>query len=123
MTPLQAKNMLFTLRYPTDKIVEVYTGSFTAAASASTILSQRTHEVVPHDFGQTCLLDLIYSLDGGTTWQDMDMPIPDTSGASPVFQTVTVAPYSTTTDFVVVAANQTTSAETVDYIMTATWRD
>lgn len=122
MTPAQAKNMLFTTRYPTDKIVEVYSGSFTADASTSTLTSQRTHETIPHTFGQECLLELVYSLDGGTTWQDMDMPIPNLSG-TPVFQTVTVAPYSTTTDFIIVAANQTTSAETVDYIMTASWID
>jgi hypothetical protein len=123
MTPAQAKNMLFTTRYPTDKIVEVYEGSFTAGASASTILSQRTHETIPHTFGVTCFLELIYSLDGGTTWQDMDQPIPNLAGPSPVFQTVTVSPYSTTTNFVIVAANQTTSPATVQYILTASWKD
>lgn len=124
MTPAQAKNMLFTTRYPVDKIVGVYTGSFTANASSSTLTSERTHDTIPHTFGVTCFLELIYSLDSGTTWQDMDMPIPDLSTPSaPVFQTVTVAAYSTTTDFVVVAANQTTSSETVQYILTATWKD
>jgi hypothetical protein len=124
MTPAQAKNMQFTTRYPVDKIVEVYPGSFTANASSSTLTSERTHETIPHTFGATCFLELIYSLDGGTTWQDMDMPIPDLSSpTAPVFQTVTVAPYSTTTDFVVVATNQTTSDETVQYILTATWKD
>jgi hypothetical protein len=124
MTPAQAKNMQFTTRYPVDKIVEVYTGSFTANASSSTLTSERTHETIPHDYGDTCFLELVYSLDGGTTWQDMDMPIPDLSSpTTPVFQTVTVAPYSTTTDFVVVATNQTTSDETVEYILTATWKD
>lgn len=124
MTPAQAKNMLFTTRYPTDKIVGVYTGTFTAAASSSTLSSERTHETINHDFGDTCLLELIYSLDSGTTWQDMDMPIPNLSVPSaPVFQTVTVAAYSTTTTFVVVAANQTTSSATVQYILTATWKD
>jgi len=122
MTPAQAKNMQFTTRYPTDKIVEVYPGSFTAAASGSTILSQRTHDVINHTFGQTCFLELIYSLDGGTTWQDMDMPIPNLAGPSPVFQTVTVAAYSTTTTFVVVAVNQTLSPATVQYILTAEWK-
>lgn len=123
MTPAQAKNLLFTTRYPVDKIVNVYSGSFTATASSSTILSRRTHETIPHTFGDECFLELIYSLDGGTTWQDMDMPIPDLTGPSPVFQTVTVAAYSTTTNFVVVAVNQTTSSATVQYILTASWRD
>ena len=119
MTPAQAKNMLFTLRYPPDKILKVYEGSFTAAQSASTILSQRTHEVISQDFGKQCLLELVYSLNGGLTWQDMDQPIPDTSSPTPVFQTITVAPFSSTTDFTIVAVNQTTSPATVDYIMTA----
>jgi hypothetical protein len=124
MTPAQAKNMQFTTRYPVDKIVEVYPGSFTATASSSTLTSERTHETIPHTFGITCFLELIYSLDGGTTWQDMDMPIPNLSvPTAPVFQTVTVAAYSTTTDFVIVAANQTTSNATVQYILTATWKD
>ncbi len=123
MTPAQAKNMLFTTRYPTDKIVGIYTGSFTATASSSTLLSHRTHDTITHTFGDTCLLELIYSLDGGTTWQDMDMPIPNLSvPTAPKFQTVTVAAYSTTTTFVVVAANQTTSSATVQYILTASWR-
>jgi hypothetical protein len=124
MIPTQAKNMQFTTRYPVDKIVGVYPGSFTANASSSTITSERTHKTIPHTFGTTCFLELIYSLDGGTTWQDMDMPTPNLSVPSaPVFLTVTVAAYSTTTDFVIVAANQTTSSETVQYILTATWKD
>jgi hypothetical protein len=118
MTPAQAKNMRFTLRYPTDKILEVYPGTFDIAAAASTLVSRRAEVTIPHTFGTTCFLELIFSTDGGTTWQDMDMAKPDLSG-TPVFQTVTVAAYSTTTDFVVVGTNQTTSSTTIDYIMVA----
>lgn len=119
-----AKKCRFVSQYPVDKIVNIYTGSFTANASATGYLAERTHESIAHSYGQQCLLDLVYSLDGGTTWNDADMQIPDISTPSaPIFQTCVVAPYSTTTDFVIVASNFLTSSKTVQYILTATWVD
>jgi len=119
-----AKNMRFTARYPVDKVVNIYTGTFTANASSSTLSGERTHEVITHTYGANCLLELVYSLDGGTTWNDMDMQIPNLAiPTAPVFQTTVVSPFSTTTTFVIAACNFTTSSKTVQYIMTASWLD
>lgn len=118
MLASQAKNMLFTTRYPVDKIVGVYTGSFSIAAAASIFVSRRAEVTIPHTFGESCFLELIFSTDSGTTWQDMGNSVP---AAGPVFQTVTAAAYSDASNFVVVGTNQTTSDVTIQYILTASW--
>ena len=118
------KNLRFTLRYPPDKIVGTYDGSFTAAASSTGFASRRTHSTIAHTFGTTVFTTLIYSTDGGTTWQDQNVNVPDLSVPTvPVFQTLEVSSYSTTTDIVVAAANWTTSPITVTYKLVAIWKD
>lgn len=113
------KNFLFTLRYPPDKIVAVYTGSFTATASSGSG-PVRTNEAISHSYGEILLLTTTYSLDGGTTWQDQNIAVPDLSTPSmPSFQTVEVSAYSTTTQVVVVASNYLTSNKTVTYKVVA----
>lgn len=110
------KNLLFSLRYPPDKILETLEGSFTANASSSTTSGERTHQVLSHNYGTTVFLDLSYSLDGGVTWQDQHVPVPDFSVPSvPVFDTLSVGCYSTTTEIVVVATSFKTSNQTVNY--------
>lgn len=122
MTPAQAKNMLFTSRYAVDKIVFTLPDSFSAAGSSLAGLGARTEHSIPNTFGVLCLLELVYSIDSGSTWQDMDMQQPDLSTPSaPVFQTFVVAPYCTISNFVIAATNYTTSAQTVKFILTATW--
>lgn len=120
LTVENAKKMKFTLRYPPDKILNIYTGSFTANASSTTFTSERTHHAIDHTFGDNLLLQTTWSLDGGATWQDQDTSIPDLSSPSfPVFDTLLVNAYSTTTQIIVVAASFLTSAKTVTYKVVA----
>lgn len=122
MTPAQAKNMLFTSRYPVDKIVFALPDSFTAAGSGTAGLGARTEHSIVNTFGVLCLLELVYSIDNGSTWQDMDMQQPDLSiPSAPVFQTFVVAPYCTTSNFVIAATNYTTSSQAVKFLVTASW--
>lgn len=122
MTPAQAKNMLFTTRYPTDKIVFTIPDGFTASAGSGSGLGKRTEHTIANPFGALCFLELVYSIDSGASWQDMDMSKPDLSTPSaPIFQTFIVAPYCTTSNFVVAASNYTTSLVGVQFILTASW--
>lgn len=114
------QNFLFTSRYPPDKIVAIYTGSFSAIASTNTFQSARTNTTINHLFGDSLLLQTTYSLDGGTTWQDQDTAIPNLATPSqPIFDTLYVNAYSTTTTVVIVVANFFTSAKTVTYKVVA----
>lgn len=120
MTPANAKNMRFTLRYPPDKILDIFEGSFTATQSSFAGVSHRTNSAFSHNLGGLVFLQMTYSLDGGTTWQDQHVVVPDLSVPTvPVFQTIEVGCYSTTTQIVIAAANYTTSAETVTYKVVA----
>jgi|ERR1044071_496698 hypothetical protein len=114
------RNFQFTTRYPPDKIVAVYEGSFTATQSSTGFSPHRTHQTISHSFGTSLLLQTTYSLDGGTTWQDQNISIPDLSTPSmPNFQTIAVSAYSTSTQVIVVASNWTTMPKTVTYKVVA----
>lgn len=116
--------VIFSQQFPPDKIVEVFEGSFTANASSSLGIPERTHHTISHDFGQTVFLQMIYSRDGGATWQDQHVGVPDlTIPSAPVFQTVDVGCYSTSTQVVIVASNFTTSNKTIQYLVAAMWKD
>jgi hypothetical protein len=121
MTPANAKKMLFTLRYPPDKILDIFEGSFSATASGSPPFTAfRVNSSFNHNLGLQPLLQMTYSLDGGTTWQDQHSTIPDLSTPNePVFQTVDVGCYATSTQIVIVASNWTNSTRTVTYKVVA----
>ena len=110
------KNLLFSSRFPPDQILNTFPGSFTAVASSSFLSPHRTENAFNHSLGEQPFTELTYSLDGGTTWQDQHVSIPDLSTpSSPVFQTVTVGCYATSTQIVVVAVNYTTSSKSITY--------
>lgn len=119
------QNVAFASQYSPDKIVssEPYTGSFTASGSAGSF-GLRTHVTIPHTFGASCFLSMVYSTNNGTTWQEMGTAIPDlTTPSAPIFQTLYVTCYSTTTEFVIVASNYRNTNPTVLYRMVAIWMD
>lgn len=118
------KRFLFTTAYPPDKIVGVHTGSFTANASSFAGIAERTHHTISHSYGQTVFLQMTYSRDGGTTWQDQHVGVPDlTVPSAPVFQTLDVGCYSSTTQIVIVASNFTIGNITVNFRAAAFWKD
>jgi hypothetical protein len=117
-----AKNFLFNSDYPIEKVLATYSGSFTATAAPGAFSPFRTHQTITNSTGQTPLLVLIYSRDGGTSWQDGGVVIP-TGGATPSFQTVEVNAYATSSQFVIVASNWITSAQTIYYKLAALSRE
>jgi hypothetical protein len=106
-----------------DNIIGIHTGSFTS--TAPTLLGQFTNDTDTFDtgFGDTCLFQGIFSVDGGSTWNDLGVYIPDLSTpAQPVLQTVTCQAYiKDDGTLYAVSSNwydnvhSTSSAYTVDY--------
>lgn len=87
-----------------DNIIGVHSGSF--AIAAPTAISSPVNASDPYttDFGDTCLLQGIFSVDAGATWNDFGSMQPDlTTVNQPVLQTVTcqgwVAPDGTFTAY------------------------
>jgi len=72
----------------TDKIVGVITGTISTSAPVSIpgyVIGTATHST---GFGESCYAKGIFSVDGGTTWNDLGSMIPDnTGGPPPTFQT------------------------------------
>lgn len=123
MTPEKAKITVFTSKYPPDKIVDIFTGSFGATQSAFSFSGFRTEHVILHSYGQPLFLDMTWSQDNGATWQPVNSAVPDTSTTPATFQTCEVGCYSTSTQIVVVASNYTTTARTIQYKVAAFWMD
>lgn len=121
LLPADGKKMRFTLRYPVDKILGIFEGSFTAAASSTPpSLGRRTNEAFNHSLGTSVFLQMTYSLDNGTSWQDQHVTVPDLSSPStPVIQTCEVGCYSTSTQIVIVASNYTGSSKNIQYKVVA----
>jgi hypothetical protein len=109
-----AKKLAFSTSFPPDKIVDVLVGSFTAGASTM------TDHAVNHTFGKTMFTQLSYSTDGGTTWNDQGVMIP---AAGPVFQTLNVNAYTTSSQVVIRAYNYLGSTPTVTYRVALIWKD
>lgn len=120
LLPAEAKSMRFTSRYPTDKILGIFEGSFTADASSFLGLPHRTNEAFDHLLGEQVFLQMTYSRDSGTTWQDQHVGVPDlTTPSTPRFQTVDVGCYCTSTQIVIAVANFLTSSATITYKVVA----
>lgn len=111
-----AANFLLTLRYPPDKILDTFRGSFTATAAPGAFTPFRTEVSIPHTYGKAVLVKMSYSLDDGATWQDECTAVPDLSTPStPVFDTTYVAAYCTSSNVVVTASNFKTSNVAISY--------
>lgn len=117
-----AKNFLFNSDYPIEKVLATYEGSFTATAAGSIFTPHRTNQTITNNTGQTPFLVLIYSRDGGSSWQDGGVVVP-TGGSTPSFQTVEVNAYATSSNLVVVATNWITSSQTITYKLAALSRE
>lgn len=121
LSAANGKRMRFTSRFPPDKILDIFEGSFTATqSSAPGALAFRTNSAFNHNLGSLVFLQMTYSLDGGSTWQDQHVIVPDLSVPTmPIFQTLEAGCYSTSTQIVIVASNWTGSAKTVTYKVVA----
>jgi hypothetical protein len=81
--------------YNTDKVIGIIEGSTSVAAPTAIQTVVGAESMNNTGFGETCLTSCVYSLDGGTTWNDNDMTIPDTSDpAFTVTQTCDVTSFS-----------------------------
>lgn len=82
-------------KYNTDKIIGVFSGSFSVSAPTAVNQVVYAEDSNTTGFGDTCLTQLIYSVDGGTTWNDENTSIPYLPGAGmPVFQIIDVSSFS-----------------------------
>ncbi len=108
--------------YNADQIIGIHTGSFVVAAP--TFLADTTaSDPFVTGFGDTCLFQGIFSVDGGVSWNDFGSYKPNLSTpAQPVLQTVTCKGWVTPTGtFTAYASNfydfvhSVGTAYTIDY--------
>lgn len=88
--------------YSTDKIIGILTGSFTSATPAAFDVTY-TEAIIPHPFGDTVETQAVYNTGGVDN--DQDMTVPRLTGANPVFQTLDVSSYSTSSNIVIASTN------------------
>jgi hypothetical protein len=111
LTPANAKKMLFTLRYPPDKVLAPFTGSFTAAARVGLFQPKRTLISFPH--GLTTVTPSL-RLRWKTTGDWIDGFTEDYSVGG-VLQALEVGCNSDATNVYVFASNWTASVATISY--------
>lgn len=108
--------------YDTDKIIGVLEGSLACSAPAAFSFSSAntTHDT---GFGEACLFQGIFSMDGGTTWNDFGAQLPDTSDSSFVQpQTLDCNATMLDGDLRVVATNWYNSVASTSTARTATYK-
>lgn len=88
--------------YSTDKIIGVLTGSFTSSIPSAFDVTY-TEALIPHPFGDTVETQAVYNTGGVDN--DQDMTVPRLTGAFPVFQTLDVSSYSTSSNIVIASTN------------------
>lgn len=118
----EPRNFLLNTDYPADKILETFTGSFTAAARYGLFDPRRSTETIVHSVGDWALINGAYSFDN-STWYPFGVRVADVSSGSPVFQTVEVSAYCDASTVVIKATNWTNSAETIYYALQLIARD
>ena len=117
-----ASKFLLNSDYPFDKVLENYSGSFSASARYGLASPRRTTLAIDHTVGDWALIRGIYSTDN-VTWLPFGVVNADTTGTQPTFQTVEVTAYCTTSQVVIVASNYLSSAQTIYYALQLISRD
>lgn len=73
--------------YEVDQIIGVFTGSMSVGAPTSGQGSLSVTHNIPHGFGDSAYFQGIFSVDGGSTWNDFGTQTPYFGGGLPTFQT------------------------------------
>jgi len=84
--------------YNADKIIGIFTGSLSVPATSSGDTVAYAESMHTTGFGESVFTQGIYSIDGGTTWNDDNTTIPYLGGAAPSFQTLDVSSFSRTNE-------------------------
>lgn len=102
--------------HPSDKIPLLIQGSFSALARYGASQPRRTVKPEPHGQDFESMPDGIWSRNG-TDWYPFGVTPPDTSGATPTFQTTEVDVNIDATNVNIVCSNYTALAATIFYIV------
>ena len=105
-------NFLLNTDYPIDKVLDTFSGSFTALARYGAFSPRRTTSSEPHNVGDWGLILGSYSLDN-LVWYPFGVTRANISGSEPTFQDLEVTGYCNTTDIAISASNNTASSATV----------
>ena len=108
--------------YPMDKILDWFSGSFTAAARYGIGDAKATEYSFVHNAGDYGLIIGAWSTDN-STWLPFGVSPADTSSGQPVFQNIECSAYCTTTNVVVRVTNWTASTPTIYYALQLLSRD
>jgi len=85
-------------QYRIDQIIGIHTGSFAIAAPTAISTPKTASDTFLTGFNDTCLIQGIFSVDGGVSWNDFGSYKPNLSTpAQPVLQTVTCQGWVTPT--------------------------
>lgn len=115
----------YTSYWDTDKIIGYYSGSLSVAvASVGSVATATATQTT--GFGKSCYFVGQFSLDGGTTWNDLGVYQPNlTTAGRPVLQTTTLRAYVTSGGVLTLVAlnwydsvHSTSSSYTISYRVT-----
>lgn len=88
-----------------DQIIGITSGTISVAAPSASDGYKTASQSFAHQFGDSAYFRGVFSVDGGTTWNDFGSQTPDTSGTYPVFQTCDCNAYVDSTNLVVTATS------------------
>lgn len=67
---MKIEDFIFNSAVPIDKVVATFTGSFTVPAPTSDEYEKKISHSISTNIPESTFFQLIYSIDGGTTWSD-----------------------------------------------------
>lgn len=102
---MSVADFYFNTEYEIDKIIATYSGTIASSAPTSGGGSTTASASHTHGFGDSTYYQGVFSVDGGTTWNDFGADIPYTGGTYLAIQTVEVDAVVTTTAATVTVTN------------------
>lgn len=107
--------------YPLDQIIGYFTGTVTVAASSGSPVQVTTS--IPHDFGDSCYFQGVFTTDGGATFNDFGAETPNlTTPTNPVLSTFDCNATTDTTNVNIIMTNFFDTLHGTSVPVTATYK-
>lgn len=119
---MEPRKLSVSTDYPQDKVLDSFSGSFSAGARIDEFTPRGTSSVISHNIGSWGLIIGSYSIDN-STWYPLGVTRAAIVSGRPTFQTQEVNAYCTDTDIGIVCTNYTSSSVTIYYAIQVISRD